>query len=106
MKLNQEILTIAEAIKKAVTVEKIYLFGSYAYGVPNGDSDYDFFVTIPDGGMKPLEATRKARLALIHTARQTPVDILTEYQSSFDERKHCNTLERKIFNDGVILYER
>ena len=43
MVINQEIQTIINAINKSVFVEKIYLFGSHAYGIPNKDSDYDFF---------------------------------------------------------------
>ena len=31
-------------ISRTVTVEQIYLFGSYAYGTPNGDSDLDLYV--------------------------------------------------------------
>ncbi|MCL1873413.1 MAG: nucleotidyltransferase domain-containing protein [Clostridiales bacterium] len=48
MAVNQEIINITEAIKQAVTAEKIYLFGSYAYGTPSKYSDYDFFVVISD----------------------------------------------------------
>ncbi len=56
--------------------------------------------------MKPLEAMRQARFALMPLNRDTPVDILAEYSSSFEQRSKLNTLERKILNDGVLLYER
>ena len=39
MVINQEIHDITEAIKQAVPSERIYLFGSYACGTPNEDSD-------------------------------------------------------------------
>ncbi len=106
MKVNQEILEIAEAIKQAVPAERIYLFGSYAYGAPREDSDYDFFVVIPDGGIKPLEAAQKAHKALIPLDQKIPVDILADYLSRFDDRKKYNTLERKVAREGVVLYER
>ncbi|MCL2509016.1 MAG: nucleotidyltransferase domain-containing protein [Oscillospiraceae bacterium] len=106
MAVNQEILNITEAIKQAIPAEIIYLFGSYAYGTPNEDSDYDFFVVIPDGGIKPLDAMQKAHKALIPVNRKTPVDILADYKSRFEGRKHLNSLERKIARDGVVLYER
>lgn len=106
METNREILNITEAIKNAIPVERIYLFGSYAYGAPNKDSDYDFFVVIPNGGLRPLEAIQKARIALIPIERETPVDILADYQSRFDDRKQYNTLEKKIFQEGVVLYEQ
>jgi len=106
MEFNQEIHSIAEAIRRAVPAERIYLFGSFAYGTPNEDSDYDFFVVIPDDGPPPLEATQRARRSLLHINRKTPVDILADYCSSFDSRKDLNTLERKVFREGVMLYER
>jgi predicted nucleotidyltransferase len=106
MAVNQEILNITEAIKEAVPAERIYLFGSYAYGTPGENSDYDFFVVIPDGGLRPIDAAQQARRALSKIDRTTPVDILADLKSKFDDRKQYNTLERKIFREGVILYER
>jgi predicted nucleotidyltransferase len=104
--MNQEIVEISEAIKSAVQAERIYLFGSHANGKPNKDSDFDFFIVIPDKGVKPLEAMRQARFALIPLNRKTSVDILADYQSRFDIRSKLNTLERKIVSEGVLLYER
>ena len=106
MTLNQEIMDITEAIKQAIPVERIYLFGSHAYGTPNKDSDYDFFIVLPDGAPRLLDILTEARKSLRNVKRKTPVDILGDYRSSFDERKKCNTLERKIFNEGIILYEQ
>ena len=104
--MNQEIIEIKTAIKSAVYAERIYLFGSYAYGIPNKDSDYDFFIVIPDKGIKPLEAIRQARFALIPLNRKTSVDILADYCTRFDQRSKLNTLERTIVNEGILLYER
>jgi len=104
--LNREVMEISEAIKSVVQAERIYLFGSYAYGTPDEDSDFDFFIVIPDAGIKPLEAIRQARFALIPLNRKTSVDILADYRSIFDQRSKLNTLERKIANEGVLLYER
>jgi predicted nucleotidyltransferase len=104
--VNEEILRITEAIKAAVTAERIYLFGSYAYGTPSDSSDYDFFVVIPDDSIKPLDAMIQARRSMRGVDRKTSVDILADYKSRFDERKRYNTLERKIANEGLVLYER
>ena len=106
MVLNNEITIITEAIKSAIPVERIYLFGSYANGKPSQESDYDFFVLIPDGELKPLDAMREARYSLIPLNRKTPVDIIADYKSRFEQRSKLNTLERKIANEGMILYER
>jgi predicted nucleotidyltransferase len=106
MARNQELRNITEAIMQVIPAERIYLFGSHAYGTPDEESDYDLFVVIPDGGLRPLEAAQKARRALSTVNRRTPVDILADYRSRFDERKQFNTLERKIWNEGMVLYER
>ena len=106
MQLNQEIIEISEAIKNAVHPERIYLFGSYAYGTPDKESDFDFYIVVSDISIKPLEAVRQARFALIPLNRKSSVDILADYQSRFDIRSNLNTLERKVVKDGVLLYER
>jgi len=102
--INQEILDITEAIKAAVPAQRIYLFGSYAYGTPHKDSDYDFFVVIPDGELKPVDAMIQARLSLINIKNRKPIDILANYASNFDETAQFATMERKIKRDGVLLY--
>jgi len=104
--IDQEIMIITEAIKSAIPVERIYLFGSYANGTPSESSDYDFFILIPDGGIKPLDAMREARYSLIPLNRKTPIDILADYKSRFEERSELNTLERRVVKEGVVLYER
>ena len=108
MIITQDIKTIAETIRKAVPTEKIYLFGSYAYGTPHKDSDYDFFIVIPDGVMKPMEAMQKAQLALARKMRRTiPIDILAATNSDFDHMRHkLNTVEKQVDQKGVLLYER
>ena len=106
MVINDEIIQIKNAIVEAIPAETIYLFGSYARGTSNENSDYDFYVIIPDGSMKPLEAALKARLSLSEISRRPPVDILADYRSRFEERRQFNTLERRIAREGVVLYER
>ena len=106
MAVNQEILEITEAIKTVVPAERIYLFGSHAYGTPNKDSDYDFFVLIPDNGIKPLDAMMDARKAIRRANKWMPIDIIADYKSRFEERKNFNTMEKLIANEGVVLYER
>jgi len=102
-----DIREITEIIKEAVPVERIYLFGSYAYGEPHADSDYDFFVVIPDGGMKAIDAAFKARRSFSKLGyRRKPIDLLADHKSRFTQRSMLNTMERKIHNEGVVLYER
>ena len=45
--VKNELSDICRIIDATVDTEKIYLFGSYAYGTPTDDSDYDLCVIIP-----------------------------------------------------------
>jgi len=104
--LNQEIMEITDKIKKTVDCERIYLFGSHAYGTPKIDSDYDFYVVIPDDTIRPIEAMQKIYSTLSKTNMLTPVDVLASYASQFEERKSLPTLESKVAKEGIMLYER
>jgi predicted nucleotidyltransferase len=100
-----EIESIVSVIKTTVDCEKIYLFGSYAYGEPNEDSDLDFFVVVPDDSEKVTKKIRRINKEL-YPFWQTPVDILASHSSRFAELSQLPTLEKKIFTEGILLYER
>ena len=105
--INDEILDITNVILEAAgAVEKIYLFGSYAYGTPHKDSDYDFYVLLPDASESPFVVIPRIYHQLYKTSRQTPVDVLANYKARFEERSHFPTMERKIVREGILLYER
>ena len=86
--------------------EKIILFGSNAYGTPNKDSDYDFFVVLKDDAEKPILVLQKIYRSLAKRPMGTPVDVLANYKSRFEWRSTQPTIERRIASDGVVLYER
>jgi len=52
-KIKNTIFKIVEKIKEEYRPEKIILFGSYAYGTPNKNSDVDLFI---------LKSTKKNRI--------------------------------------------
>ncbi|MCL1880772.1 MAG: nucleotidyltransferase domain-containing protein, partial [Oscillospiraceae bacterium] len=89
----------------AVEVEKLYLFGSYAYGTPTEDSDYDFYMVIPNNGMRPIDASIEAQSSL-WGLNVGAVDIVAGTSETFARRSIAPTLERKIACEGVMLYER
>jgi predicted nucleotidyltransferase len=103
MEINKDIENITQSILNTVNAEKIYLFGSYAYGQPNEDSDYDFYVVIPDGSEKTVKITQNIYRAL-RGFKNKPVDILVGYLSNFEKRSELPTIERTIKKDGILLY--
>jgi predicted nucleotidyltransferase len=106
MVVTEEMQNIINALIEELPIEKIYLFGSHAYGTPTDDSDYDFYVLIPNGGIKPIDAKINARRSLSRIKRKKNTDILADYKDRFEERSKYNTLEKKVAMEGVLLYER
>ena len=100
---SKELESIRQAILDAVDANEIYLFGSHAYGTPHRDSDFDIYVVIPDGSMRPIEAMQIISRAISRKDIRA-VDILVGKESAFNQRKQLPTIERIISRDGVKLY--
>ena len=102
-KIQKELDIIKESVLKTVPAEAIYLFGSFAYGTPNEDSDLDIYVVVPDCTTDLSELKADIRLNLWRKKSRT-LDILMGRSSVFNRRKEGPTLERTIARDGVRLY--
>jgi len=103
MQINEEIKEIQNIIVDSVPTLQIYLFGSYAKGTQQADSDYDLYVVIPDDSIRPLDATRKISMAL-RSVRKRPIDILVGSESKFNKFKNLYSIEKEVLNTGVKLY--
>ncbi|MCL2007173.1 MAG: nucleotidyltransferase domain-containing protein [Treponema sp.] len=102
--IRQNLEEITLKITETVPVAAIYLFGSYAYGTQNKDSDVDLYVVFKDEmTMRELDAITAISMA-ISPIRKKPMDILGLKQNRFDDMKVLATLERKIAREGVKLY--
>jgi len=102
--IKQNLDEISQIIAKTVPVESIYLFGSYAYGTPNKDSDLDIYVVFKDElPMRELDAITAISIAIRHV-KTMPMDILGLKQNRFHDRKLYATLERKIVREGIKIY--
>lgn len=86
--------------------EAIYLFGSYAWGVPNEDSDLDFFIVLKDDAEMAWDAFRIANRAMYAISFPYPVDVLVNKHQSFEQRaEHPSSLEFKIKKEGILLHD-
>ena len=102
--IKSELDAITKIIVNTVPVESIYLFGSYAYGTPNKDSDLDLYIVFKDElPMRELDAIDTIRMA-IYPVKHKSMDILGLKQTRFHDRKLYATLERKIVREGIKLY--
>jgi predicted nucleotidyltransferase len=102
---SKELESIKQAILDTVKAIEIYLFGSYAHGTTDKDSDFDIYVVIPDDSMCPIEAMQKIS-STISRKDIRAVDIIVGKESVFNQRKQLPTIERTIFRDGLKLYEQ
>jgi len=105
MIITSEIEKIRDIIVDTIPLEKLYLFGSYAYGTPTEDSDYDFYAVIPNDTIRPLKAIQKIYGATGNMKRK-PMDVLAGTVEIFERRSKLLTIERTIFEKGVLLYDR
>ena len=104
-KIQQELDIIKESVLKTVPAEAIYLFGSYANGTPNKDSDLDIYVVIPDSIQKNLlEVGVDIRKNLRGTGMNLPMDLMVGKSSIFNRRRQEPTLQKVIARDGVLLH--
>lgn len=101
--INSEINAVKERLCEALAPTRIYLFGSYATDTYTEDSDYDFYVVVPDDTGDRIALAQKAYRSL-RGVRKRPVDIVVGYESRFDERARENTLEKVVAQEGVLLY--
>ena len=84
---------------------RVYLFGSYAWGIPSADSDIDLMVIMDDAPDSPTRMARRAYHKL--RPRTVPVDILFRGIDSFKERAaHPSTLEHQIEREGILVHGR
>ena len=103
--LNREIIeTINKTVIEITDVQKILLFGSYARGEENTNSDIDICVITADP-RRNLELMKDIRYSMF-TKIKAPLDILVYKPEEFRTRSQMKyTLEEEIAHEGVLLYK-
>jgi len=103
-RIQDELNILTDIIVDTVPVEQIFLFGSYAGGTPNADSDLDVYVVISEEiDIRELDAMMLIRKA-IRSKKTMPVDVVVSKKNKFDQRKSELTIERQIAQEGLVLY--
>jgi predicted nucleotidyltransferase len=97
-------ILVDATIKEIPGIEKIYLFGSYAYGKPNKDSDFDLMVITDNEIKDAILAVTEIRY---NTWGKVGIfDMLVYSEETFNARKVKFHLENKVFTEGKVIYER
>ena len=102
---NDKIDFIRELILSSTDIEiiqKIYLFGSYAYGKPNKNSDIDLCVIIGDDYQR-IKIANDIRRRLYNN-NIIPVDLLVYNKSEFELLSKRRGIIKTITEKGKLLY--
>jgi len=100
---KNQISELADNISKKFNLKKIIVFGSYAYGKPDINSDLDLCIITDLGNKRKIDLLRDIRREITLSV-QLPIDILVYGDEEFTERStHQNTLEYKIAKQGLLI---
>jgi predicted nucleotidyltransferase len=101
---EEKINEVVERIVSNVNPEKIILFGSFAQGNPDDDSDLDILV------VKEMDIPRYKRAREIRKylrGVKVPIDLLVYSQDEIDEWKNNkHAFINKALEDGRVLYRQ
>lgn len=102
--INKEtIKKICDRLVKTYSPEKIYLFGSAAWGTPNKYSDLDILILVSDSDEKSYKRSIKGELALADIMISR--DLLVYTKDEFDFlASDVTSLCYKIKEEGRVIY--
>jgi uncharacterized protein len=106
MDKNEYISKIVERIKEEQP-EKIILFGSYAYGRPDNESDIDLFVikNISANEIRDFRLNLKLKLWDLVKKWNIPVDIIVDNQERMNQRINDGDMfYKEILSKGNVIY--
>ncbi len=100
-----EIEELKDSFVKDLLPRRIYLFGSFAEGKQNEDSDFDFYIVVDDAEKDMLDLTARAYKSIRHKQKRA-VDIIVNTAARFESKKHSPvSVEGEVERKGVLLYE-
>jgi len=102
MEIEKRIESIKEQILDKYKPDKIIIFGSYAKGEFNEDSDLDFLIIKKD---TPYEGRDRARELRRLIKKNIACDFLVYRPGEFQERlKLGDPLIKSILKEGIVIY--
>ena len=103
--VRSEIVEIAKnRIIKTYNPREVYLFGSFAWGNPDEQSDLDMLIIVDESEEKPYKRAIKGIEALM--GLRIAKDILVYTMDEFEKLSaDVSTLCYKIKKEGIKLYE-
>ncbi|GBU23338.1 hypothetical protein R80B4_03255 [Fibrobacteres bacterium R8-0-B4] len=105
-KIKNELDRIVDTLAETGIVTKIILFGSYAKGEENPNSDIDLCILTPvkDEGRRLTETSIDFRVKLLKV-QKSALDLFTyNHDDFFVGTAHPRSFQRHIMEQGVVLY--
>jgi len=113
--MNKKIETLTERIiekLKPLNPQKIILFGSYAYGKPNKNSDIDLYIItndefIPSSSKENSKLHMKYSKALREVQKEIQIDLIVHTKKMHEKFLKLDSMfSRKIMREGKVIYEK
>ena len=100
---NETLTEVIRRIAIALNPEKIYLFGSHAWGIPTPDSDIDLLVIVKDSEQPAYRRSREAYRSL--RGIREPFEVLVRTVAEVEKSKSvASSLVKKVLEQGRLLY--
>lgn len=110
MHLKQE---VSDSIKKCLVDQldpvRIVIFGSYATGEADEESDVDIMAIVANDRPSDRQTAIQGRVALRKVLRGEGLafDFLVESERDFDRAKFQNgTIEHAVYQQGIVIHEQ
>ena len=98
------IARLTEKIVREYKPEKIILFGSYAYGEPDEDSDIDLLI-VKDTDKRPIERWMEVKRLLRDRNRRISVSPFVYTPEELEERRAIKDFFiQEVLKKGKVLY--
>ena len=105
--IEKKINEIKDKIVREYKPEKIILFGSWAWGEPHADSDFDLLVIKNSNSTQP-RVERERELDAILSPRDVALDILVYSSLELEDgiNNDRNLFLEDIIRNGTVLYAK
>src|SRR5258708_24546772 len=91
-----------QELAKKFRPQKVFLFGSYAYGTPTADSDVDLLIAM-ETRLRPVDQAVKIREAIDFPF---PLDLLVRTPKQLEDRLALgDPFIQEVVTKGKVLYE-
>jgi len=111
MQINNAYIQQLKEKLKELDPYRVILFGSYAYGTPNIDSDIDLIVVTND---EFIPQTFKGKMDLyisvcehiLEISKKVPVDLIVYTQPMYQQFIQTgSSFSKEILSKGIVIYE-